>query len=159
MWPFDNAKIDSLCAIRSRSSAASRTRHGSIEYAGCEIMSAEELTEVVHHDVGAVRSQRIPVTVADAVDPDDPPEVTGAPGLDAGEGVLEHGRGGRSAPQARRAGEERVRCGFPGEVALPRDRAVDAGVEQVTDAGGLEDLGGVRAGRHDRGLQSGGARG
>src|SRR5947209_2118850 len=97
MWPLERAKIDSVCASRSRCSSRSVTLHGStantlasITFALLGSSPLEQLREILDHDVGAVLAQR--VGMARAVDPHDPAEATGASRLDAGQRVLEHRR-------------------------------------------------------------------
>src|SRR5690349_15219734 len=101
MWPLDRAKIDSVCASRSRCSSRSVTLHGStantLAPITCPILRSpsrssllEQLAEILDDDIGAVLAQRL--SMASTVDPDDPAEVTGTPRLDAGLGVLEHRR-------------------------------------------------------------------
>ena len=110
----------------------------------------QERGEVGHHHVRAVPAQR--VGLAHAIDADDVAEVPGAPGVDAGERVLEHHRLRRVDAERARGGEERVGRRLAGEMLLGGDDAVDAYVEQVVDAGGLEHLPAVLARRDDRRL-------
>ena len=72
-------------------------------------MRSEQLREVRDDDVGAVLAQR--VGLADPVDADDEAEAAGAPGRDAGEGVLEHGRLAGVDPE--RLARRRGRCPAP----------------------------------------------
>ena len=81
--------------------------------------ACEQLGEIAYDDVGAVLAQR--VGLPDAVDADDAAEAAGAPGLDAGERVLEDGRGvGRDA-EGLGGGEERVRRRLALQVLALRD--------------------------------------
>ena len=111
MWPLESAKTDSDWASTSRSSASSVTAHGSTEKCGWAI--TQQLGEVVDDDVGAVRAQR--VALADAVDADDVAEAARAPGLHAGERVLED----RGLRRARRRGMRAASRNVSG-AGLPR---------------------------------------
>jgi hypothetical protein len=79
-------------------------------------VAAQQLGEIPHRQVGAMRAQR--VGLPHPVHPDDDGEPAGPAGL--------------------RPGQEHVGCRLARQVALLDDQPVDPGLEQRRDAGGLE---------------------
>ena len=96
----------------------------------------QQLGEIVDDDVGAVVPQRRR--------PGRPgrrrrrSRSARVPGLDAGEGVLEHGRLRRLDAERRAPARNVSGCGLALQVVLVGDDAVDPGVEEVLDTGGLQ---------------------
>ena len=120
MWPLESANTDSELREHVELEESSVTAHGSTG----RRWRSQELGEVVDDDVGAVLEQRL--ALADAVDADDVAELPGAPGLDAGQRVLEHRRLVGPHAEPARALEERVRRGLAAQAERVDDVAVDA---------------------------------
>ena len=82
------------------------------------------------------------------------PNPPARPGLDAGQGVLEHHGLLLRHVQVSRRGEERVGRGLARQVPLLRDHPVDPVVDQVDEPGDLQHHLGVRRRRHHGGRQA-----
>src|SRR3954453_17832996 len=77
MCPLDKANSDSVWASVPRSSAVSRSRHGSTGNAGCSIINGsrlapEQLADILYDYIRTVLAQRF--RLPDAVHADDEPE-------------------------------------------------------------------------------------
>jgi hypothetical protein len=120
-------------ASRTPSRAGSNPSNDSVQADGAH--GHLDLREARDDHVGARRAKAQRLTAA--IDADDGSESARAPGLDPGDRVLHDGgaRGLRSEPP--RALEELVGRGLARE--LRQVQAVDPGVEQPGDPGGLED--------------------
>ena len=138
MWPLDRAKSDSLWASTSRSRRGLAQRATARPDGGHGLDSRSSVAssssrEVGDDDVGAVVAQRIG---AGRRGRRRPPRRTRRPaGLDAGQRVLEDRRLRRARRPVRGRGQERVGRRFAGAGAARPPRPVDAGVEEVLDAG------------------------
>src|SRR3954452_16482140 len=93
MCPLDKANSDSVGARVPRSSAVSRSRHGSTGNAVCSIISSsrlapEQLADILYDDIRTVFAQRF--SLPDAVHADDEPEAAGSAGCNAGQGIFEY---------------------------------------------------------------------
>ena len=115
---------------------------------GCPSWSRSSARSL-HHDVGPVLPELL--RLADPVHADHEREVTRPARLDAGQRVLEHRRAAGRHVERLGRGQERVRRGLAAQAALLGDHPVHPHVEQSGNAGGIEHLLGIRAGRHDGG--------
>src|SRR5436190_21296831 len=165
MCPFDKAKTDSVCAIRSRSRWVSLTAQGSSSNRGWTIMGSgegalapetgwcrswgfEELREVLDDDVRAVLLQR--GRLPDPIEAHHAAEVARPPRLDSRQRILEHGGLGGLRVQHLRGLEVRVGRGLSLDVLALGDDAVHPHLEQVRDPRGLENVLAVRRRGDDR---------
>lgn len=101
-------------------------------------------------EVGAVGDQRVAGVLA--VDADDKAESPCSAGLHAGDGVLEDDGVARRDSEQLRGVEEGVGRRFADKPELRRLDAGDLCVEELAQAGVLEDVAAVLAGRYDRSL-------
>ena len=142
----------------SRSSAVSRTAHGSTgkrvlrDHAGSSSSARSSTTT-------SAPCSRERVGLADPVDADDVAEVAGAARLDAGQGVLEHRRLRGLDAELLGGRQERVRRRLALAGARARRRAPSTrGLEAVGDAGGRRGPRGCSRSRRRRRSQAGVAR-
>src|SRR3954466_5038354 len=105
--------------------------------------AGQEISQIGHDDVGPVSAQL--VRLCKAIDADHAAETAGAAGLDAGQGIFEHGALPRRDAKPTRTLEKEVRCGLAAEMLPLADFPVDDLFEKPLDSGGRHYLPGVAA--------------
>src|SRR4051794_17158563 len=105
--------------------------------------AGQEISQIGHDDVGPVSAQL--VRLSKAIDADHAAETAGAAGLDAGQGILEHGTLGRRDGKPARTLEEVVRGGLAAKILLLADLPVDDLFEETVNSGGRHHRPGVAA--------------
>ena len=130
MWPLESAKTDSDWASTSSCSESSVTDHGSTR----ERRVRDHSSSARSSTTTSAPCSSSAVAVPDAVDADHVAELPGAPGLDAGQRVLEHRR--LVGPHAEPAGalQERVRRGLAAQAERVDHVPVDADLEVLGQA-------------------------
>src|SRR3954454_19753324 len=105
--------------------------------------AGQEISQIGHDDVGAVSAQF--VRLSKAVDADHAAETAGAAGLDAGQGIFEHGTLPRRDGKPARTLEKEVGGGLAAEILLLADLSVDDLFEKTLNPGGRHYHPGVAA--------------
>ena len=156
MCPFERANSDSAWASRSMSTPSSTSAQGSTGWRGSGAHPTSS-AEVAHHDVGAVLEQSLRAGRG-GPPPRTSPKLPARPAsTPASASSKTTASLGIHSQQLGRP-QERVRRRLAGQVLARDHHSVHAHVEEIADAGGLEDLLGVGARGHHRRLWPGVAR-
>jgi hypothetical protein len=105
--------------------------------------SGQEISQIGDDDVGAVSAQL--ARLSNAIDADHAAETAGAAGLDAGQGIFEHGTLRRCDGKPARTLEKEVRCGLAAKILQLADLRVDDLFEKTLNSGRRDYLPGVAA--------------